>query len=402
MMSDRTEHPAIPFSIDTLFFDRDERRVTVTLPGGKILDVPVDRSHAIWQTKISRSLFHWGTWLLFLMPDKDEVAICEVFSPMGSDRRRGRPVVYLDQNHWSTLVNSVMDPARVHKKQELQPAGRLLELARNGRIILPLSGGHMVETAKMFDPAKRMAMAVTMMQASMGWQMRHPLAVRRQEIRRVVSSEFGPYPSQIDDVFTLEPYALFPALGKSSDGSETDLDLLVNCITSPMVTFDTLLDPDRRELAPPSAWVDANQELTSLAETLALPSKKKRQFSLVHALADFEDEFSEAAKASNVSLQTMGDWIIRDIEKVFSSMPSTGCYVDVAAAKHGNRMTRWKPNDLFDMNYLSCAAGYADYLVGEKATVELLRQSSSRAERALSLHSSLSALLPGLERQISM
>jgi hypothetical protein len=308
--------------------------------------------------------------------------------------------VYLDQNHWSTLVNAVVDPARIHKKQEMEPAGRLLELARSGRIILPLSGGHMVETAKLFDPAKRSVMAVTMMQASMGWQMRHPLAVRRQEIRRTVSSEFGPYPSQIHDVFTLEPYALFPALGESTDGGETDLDLLVKCLTSPMVTFDTLLDPVRREPTPPSAWVDANQKLTSLAETLALPGKKKRQFSLVHSLADFEEEFSEAAKASRVGLQTMGDWITRDIEKVFSSMPATGCYVDVAAAKHGNRMTRWKPNDLFDMNYLACAAGYADYLVGEKATVELLRQSRSCSERALSLHSSLSTLLPDLEQQI--
>lgn len=400
MTRDQTERPANPFSVDTIFFDRDARRMTVTLPDGKTVNAPVDPSDAIWQTNIAKSVFHWGTWLLFLMPDKDEVAICEVFSPMGSDRRRGRPIVYLDQNHWSTLVNSVVDPARIHKKQELESAGRLLELARSGRVVLPLSGGHMVETAKLFDPTKRSAMAVTMMQASMGWQMRHPLTVRKQEIRRAVSSEFGPYPSQIDDVFTLEPYALFPALGEFSDSSETDLDLLVKCITSPMVTFDTLLDPMRREPTPPSAWVNANQGLTSLSETLALPGRKKRQFSLVHSLADFEDEFSEAAKASNVALQTMGDWIIRDIEKVFSSMPSTRCYVDVAAAKHGNRMTRWKANDLFDMNYLSCAAGYADYLVGEKATVELLRQSMSRSKTSLSLHSSLNALLPALEKQI--
>lgn len=97
----------------------------------------------------------------------------------------------------------------------------------------------------------------------------------------------------------------------------------------------------------------------------------------------------------------MGDWIIRDIEKVFSSMPLTGYYVDVAAAKHANRMTRWKGNDLFDMNYLACAAGYADFLVGEKATVELLRQSASRSKRTLSLHSSLGELLPELERRIA-
>lgn len=400
MMGDQTEPSAGSFSVDTLLFERDARRVTATLADGATVAVPLDPTHPIWTTNIAKSLFHWGSWLLFLTSDRDGIVTCEVFSPLGADRRRGRPVVYLDQNHWSTLVNSVVEPARIHKKQELESAARLLELARSGGIILPLSGGHMVETAKLFDPAKRSAMAVTMMQASGGWQMRHPLAVRRQEINRAVSSEFGPYPSRIDDVFTLEPYALFPALEESARRG-TDLDLLVNCLTSPMVTFDALLDPVRAEPTPPTKWVSLNQEITAQTETLSLSGKKKRQFSLVHSLADFEEEFTVAAKASNIDLLTMGDWIIRNLEKVFSSMPSTGYYADIAAAKHANRMTRWKANDLFDMNYLACAAGYADFLVGEKATGELLRQSASRSKRPLSLHTSLVGLLPELERRIA-
>jgi hypothetical protein len=52
-------------------------------------------------------------------------------------------------------------------------------------------------------------------------------------------------------------------------------------------------------------------------------------------------------------------------------------------------------------NFGACAAGYADFLVGEKATGELLRQSASRGKRPLSLHTSLAGLMPELERRIS-
>jgi hypothetical protein len=68
MKSDHTEHAATSFSVDTMLFDRDARRMTVTLPDGKTVNAPTDRSHAIWQTNIEKALFHWGNWLLFLMP----------------------------------------------------------------------------------------------------------------------------------------------------------------------------------------------------------------------------------------------------------------------------------------------------------------------------------------------
>ena len=35
---------------------------------------------------------------------------------------------------------------------------------------------------------------------------------------------------------------------------------------------------------------------------------------------------------------------------------------------------RWTDHDLFDLMYLSCAAGYADYVVSEKKMGHLLRE----------------------------
>lgn len=115
MTSDPPPQSGKPLSLDTLLFDRDAKRVTATLQDGTIIDVPVDPAHPIWTTNIAKSLFHWDSWLLFLTSDTGGLVTCEVFSPVGTERQRGRPVVYLDQNHWSTLVNSVVEPDRVQK-----------------------------------------------------------------------------------------------------------------------------------------------------------------------------------------------------------------------------------------------------------------------------------------------
>jgi hypothetical protein len=40
--------------------------------------------------------------------------------------------------------------------------------------------------------------------------------------------------------------------------------------------------------------------------------------------------------------------------------------------RHLNKGTKWLPNDLTDMIYLSCAAGYADIVVCEKQMREPL------------------------------
>ncbi len=59
-------------------------------------------------------------------------------------------------------------------------------------------------------------------------------------------------------------------------------------------------------------------------------------------------------------------------------------------ARLRNAEQRWEANDLIDIMFLSCAAGYADVLVGERATIGYLRQ--ARAPRASAV---LAARSPG-------
>ena len=59
-------------------------------------------------------------------------------------------------------------------------------------------------------------------------------------------------------------------------------------------------------------------------------------------------------------------------------MPYVGRLHEVLYHRLRNADDRWERKDLIDMNFLCCAAGYADIVVGEKQTSEYLRRATSR------------------------
>lgn len=58
-------------------------------------------------------------------------------------------------------------------------------------------------------------------------------------------------------------------------------------------------------------------------------------------------------------------------------MPYVGRLHEVLYHRLRNADDKWERNDLIDMNFLCCAAGYADIVVGEKQTSEYLRRAAS-------------------------
>lgn len=77
---------------------------------------------------------------------------------------RGRPTIYLDQNHWSTLTNTIHQPERVANQDELAAAGHVIDLATVGKVVFPLSSAHMSETCKQVDIEERYRRALTLAQ----------------------------------------------------------------------------------------------------------------------------------------------------------------------------------------------------------------------------------------------
>jgi len=59
-------------------------------------------------------------------------------------------LIYLDQNRWRTKFHVLHDPTRVKDAIDRRAAQTLIDLASDGRIVLPLSMGHMLETQGLF------------------------------------------------------------------------------------------------------------------------------------------------------------------------------------------------------------------------------------------------------------
>ncbi|MFF3264801.1 hypothetical protein ACFYWO_37270 [Streptomyces sp. NPDC002932] len=56
----------------------------------------------------------------------------------------------------------------------------------------------------------------------------------------------------------------------------------------------------------------------------------------------------------------------KGLVRAVGGSPALGLFREMLHSRHLNKGTTWRTNDLTDMVYLSCAAGYADFVVCEK------------------------------------
>ncbi len=76
-------------------------------------------------------------------------------------------------------------------------------------------------------------------------------------------------------------------------------------------------------------------------------------------------------------LEDFHTWMLETADDDLTKLAYVGRNRDVIHLRLCNSNDQWKANDLIDMNYLPCAAAYADYIVAERKTIDYLR----RAER---------------------
>lgn len=143
---------------------------------------------------------------------------CELGTARDPSPTRGRPVVYLDQNQWSTLSKSLFAPQRVSDSERLA-AVRLLRMAEAGEVILPLSSAHLSETGAWSNDVGRAELARTILAGSRGWQMRDALEVRADEFRHCLAELAGIDVAPPAPVIALEPYAALDSSVRGGDDS---------------------------------------------------------------------------------------------------------------------------------------------------------------------------------------
>ncbi|ANS66762.1 hypothetical protein SLINC_4538 [Streptomyces lincolnensis] len=369
-----------PFVV-MMTLDRETSSVVLTRSDGKEARQPMGQSPFESTSLLSR--LHYSPalgGLLAVTCKGDDIAF--ELPARDLDQLERRLVVYLDQNMWRPVSEALQGGATVESKDR-DAADQLAEWVRDRRIVLPASAGHYHETTKWSLADKRYRLGLTILQLSRGWQMRDPLQVRRDEIGGMFRGWLG----QGDDVraasvFTLAPNSLHSAsrltsYSPPSDFSVADAFRMVS-LTSASAYIDVMLDTERVEPGPEPGWVQSNQQFSDWLDGQNWDSQQKRRSIDAFLFADLQRDLAEGAHAAGLSPQDLQQWGQKQPMDGLSTLPATGLYREMLHNRHLNKGTTWQRNDLTDMIYLSCAAGYADFVVCERHMREPLERGVRR------------------------
>jgi hypothetical protein len=292
-------------------------------------------------------------------------------------------VVYLDQNHW-------IDFARWRKESDRLPTGTqrfyetLAEAALDQRVILPLSSAHLSETSKR-GGVTRLELASTILTYSAGWQMRSVLALRRAELR-VLFELIAPLDR--GDVFTLAPEAILD-MAPSNVGADLGPELggLVRRQTWATTLVSLLLNPEPEEDAGGQAALEWAQSFRGLADAMKGSERAKqmsRDLTRMRFISDLGEDFLRAASAAMPS-EEFPRWMTES-EELIAAVPALGRVRELMHLRITNSDDKWEAHDLNDMMFLSCAAGYADLVIGERKMINLLKRCEGKVSPGAKLH----------------
>jgi hypothetical protein len=389
----------VTLSLASVELDWRTGEVVVRRSDGLEARTSIDVDDEIAST-LARSTWIPGAALAQVETIRGDEIVCELPRPLDMAPTDGRPTVYLDQNMWSTLANSVHEPGRA--SNEYAAARHLIELVRNRRVILPLSSGHMLETTKWGDAGRRYRLGLTMMQLSAGWQLRDPLRIRRFELRQTFTTRYRRRCLVQRAGVTLEPGAIHQGRDLVVDAPADfppSFALAHSALTAWLGNVATLLDPERIPNAPPMGWAEHLQRLTNwLASEPRHRAGQRRDRTNLIFLADLRRELAEEAHAAGIEPSQMSNWNRHHSDADIAEMSSLGLYRECLREKMLDPRTNWQPNDLTDLMYLSCASGYADYVVGERHAVACMKSGLRRLDRPVNVYRRLSDLVATLSR----
>jgi hypothetical protein len=362
--------------------DFERKKVEISIPGrpdviGDFQPPSVDRG-----LPIRRATFDVAaSQVTFTLPQGDQVT-AEVATTAGDPAPAARPIVYLDQLHWITLARHLWNPAKV-PDQDRASAEVLIDLAGRRKIILPLSSAHLTETVPTYGRHRR-HLATTMLGLSGGWQMRNPVDVRSRELQAALARRRP----EAHSVFTLDPGVLFargPRLPSFPPHIPAKLQQLlvkltaVSSIYSTMIADEKIVSAEGHERA--GRWARSLHDLARYLREQRLPADDARALTQQRLFLDLAEELEIVARTGQFEIGSVNGWIEHAAADDLLRMPLLGRLNEILFLRLRNADDRWASNDFNDMHFLSCAAGYADVVVGEKKMSSYLVRAEQRVGR---------------------
>lgn len=377
-------------------FDYEAGIARLVLTDGHELQFPVDVAALPSGNRIARVTYSADQSALLCVTKLGDEITAELPSLDSSAPRGDRLVIYLDQKDWRTLRDVRYDPESIPVGAEREAGEALIHLVESGDVILPMSSGHLVETTKWSNEELRYQVGLTILQLSRGWQLLDPFAVRVGEVRAALTHRGQTRDLAVPNVITLRPGALRNVRARPyrPPVQLAPEHALASQATLTLVSyFAVMLDAEGTEEFDLTGWMERQQQLSRwLAERV---SDRAVADTTVDAffVDDTSYEIAHAARATNTSQSQLMAWVQHQLPSDVPNMPSLGLFREVLRERHLNRSTRWEQSDLVDMTYLTCAAGYADHVVGERQLTHHLTRAAARLGRDVHVHRNLRELV---------
>jgi hypothetical protein len=298
-----------------------------------------------------------------------------------SELRGGRPAMYLDQSHWSAIVAARFGHRSV-SRDEARAANRLIELVEAKEILLPVSGAHLLESIPRHG--RRRIVLRTALQLGRGWRMRNPVDVRVEEILGLVQGR----QTVAADVFAPHTDRIFSSSQASSDvvgGVDRPFEDPMALVAQIPDMYEAVIDPEAigegGDEAPDEAWA---RYFAGLAVQLHAADESAETLWRVansNLLVDLLDDVVRVALLANVAPEEVINRLSAPDDPI-SRMPFLAQMRQLLFARLCNETQQWQANDLIDILFLTCAAGYADVVAAERQTVAHLAQARAPRPKA--------------------
>ncbi len=141
----------------------------------------------------------------------------------------------------------------------------------------------------------------------------------------------------------------------------------------------TLLDDEPVEATSSIGWAESMQRFTDwlATEETEQPLRLART-NLAFFRGSLGNESRRRRTLFPFRLAQLHDWNLNHHSEDVDRSPMLGLFREVMRQKLSTATTTWRQNDLTDLMYLSCGAGYADVIVGERQVTGLLNSGAKR------------------------
>lgn len=388
----------VPSTIVFVTIDRESCESTLIRSDGKEARLPISSATFAPTSKVRR--VHWmppaqaflvetinGHDIAMRLADPDDPAPVE-----------GRPVVYLDHNHWNTVYRARHQSGRPQSQDELAAARWLTDLADQDVVILPRSGQHAQETCQWSNDDERYLLGLTILQVSRGWQMRDPLQIRLEELRASLTMHYRHWPTTPPAAITLEGAIHSAQISPPQAPSYFPRDAAhtYQQVVAAMVDIDVMLDAETVPAAPQFAWAAKNQGVTDRLRAHLNDREATRRNTDRAFISDIRTEIARVADELRPTERQFAEWVQVHLPEEIASMPCLGLSRELLHDKTVAGV-RWEPNDLIDTIYLTAAAGHCDHVVAEREVCAQLRQGARRLNRQVRIHPNLRDLRRSVE-----